>query len=227
MRLPSLAVAAALAAGCGTTTDTSFPCALPVGDAPVRGPADAWVTVMEFADYECPYCGIMEPGTVQLVADYPDDVRLVFKNLPLAQHDHAFAAAVAAICAGQQGQYWEMHDLLFAHQNALDDASLASYAATLAIDTAVWTRCYANGTGTVDTGSGRAADVILNDEYDATTAKITGTPTQFINGVRAVGAIDYTTLTGLVTTALSAAKASGVAQADYYTHVVSTVACTP
>ncbi|HTP53171.1 MAG TPA: thioredoxin domain-containing protein [Anaeromyxobacteraceae bacterium] len=88
-------------------------------DAWVRGPSDAWVTLVEFADYECPFCAAAEPTLEQLLQLYPGEVRLVFKNFPLSIHPHAPAAAIAAECAGEQGKFWEMHDAIFANRSAL------------------------------------------------------------------------------------------------------------
>jgi len=104
---------------------------VPVGDAPVRGPADAWVTLVEFGDFECPYCRNAEPAIEAVLAAHPDDVRLVYKEFPLPQHDQAMPAALAADCADQQGQFWEMHDLL--EKGSLDDGALVGYANQLGL----------------------------------------------------------------------------------------------
>jgi len=98
---------------------TAFP-DLPVLDSPVRGPGDAWVTVVEFGDFECPYCGEEEPVVEELLAEGGSQVRLVWKNFPLAAiHPHAEDAAVAAECALDQGKFWEMHDAIYANQGAI------------------------------------------------------------------------------------------------------------
>lgn len=226
MRLSPFIVLVALAAGCGASTDTTAPCALPVDDLPVRGASDAKVTIVEFSDFQCPYCGVMEPALTKIMTDHAGTVRLAYEHLPLAIHAHAYAAAVAAVCAEQQGRFWEMHDLLFARQSALDDASLAQYAGTLGLDLTAWTTCFDGGEGNVDMGAGvTAAAVIERHEGDASKAKITGTPTLFVNGVRSVGAVPYSTLDRLVRAASDAADASSIPAADYYAHVVSTVGC--
>lgn len=105
---------------------------VPVGSAPVRGPPDAWVTIVEFSDFQCPYCRSAEPELEAVLAAHPQDVRLVYEQYPLAFHDRALPAALAADCAGQQDRFWEMHDLLMA--GALDDASLAGYARQLGLE---------------------------------------------------------------------------------------------
>jgi protein-disulfide isomerase len=228
MRLSPIIVLVALAAGCGPSTDTTGPCALPVDDLPVLGPSDAPVTIVEFSDFQCPYCGMMEPALAKLMTDYAGKVRLAYEHMPLAFHAYAYAAAVAAVCADDQGQFWPMHDLLFAHQSALDDASLAQYAGTLPLDVAAWTACFAGGDGNTAMSSGKtAAAVITSNEAASTRAKVDGTPTLFVNGARSVGAVQYSTLKSLVDTALAAAEASTVPAADYYAHVVSTVGCSP
>jgi len=92
---------------------------LPVGGSPVRGPSDAWVTVLEFGDFECPFCGEAEPILKQLLHDNTS-VRLVFKNFPLESiHPHALAAAIAAECALDQRKFWELHDAIYANQGAI------------------------------------------------------------------------------------------------------------
>lgn len=112
------AVDAALAAAQGsglpqaTFYEQSFP-SVPVSGSPVRGPADAWVTLVEFSDFECPYCASVQATIDQLRLAYPADVRVVFKHYPLSFHAHARAAAIAAECAGEQGRFWEMHDAIF------------------------------------------------------------------------------------------------------------------
>ena len=100
----------------------------------IRGPVDAPVTVVEYGDFECPYCGMAEPVVRELLSDFAD-VRYVWRNLPLNDvHGHAQLAAEAAEAAADQGAFWEMHDLLFAHQDALEPADLVVYAAQLGLD---------------------------------------------------------------------------------------------
>ena len=92
---------------------------VPVGDSPVRGATTSWVTVVEFGDFECPYCGAEEPVLKQLLQDHPE-VRLVFKNFPLTSiHPHAQPAAIAAECALDQGKFWEMHDAIYRNQGTI------------------------------------------------------------------------------------------------------------
>ena len=98
-------LAASLA--CGQSSNTGSRLKVPVGDSPQRGPSDAWVTVVEFADFECPFCRSAQPALTGIEAVYAGDLRLVFKHFPLTSiHPHARAAAVAAECAGEQGKFW-------------------------------------------------------------------------------------------------------------------------
>src|SRR3954468_5971980 len=101
-----------------------------VGDAPVKG-ADAKhakVTIVEFSDFQCPFCGRVEPTVDQVMQNYGKDVRVAFKQLPLPFHNNAHAAAEAALAAKAQGKFWEMHDIMFKNQQALDRPSLEKYA---------------------------------------------------------------------------------------------------
>ena len=106
---------------------------MPVSDADhVRGPADAPVTIVEYGDYECPYCAAARPVLAALVDQ--GQVRLAFRNFPLAAiHPYALTAALAAEAAAARGRFWEMHDQLFTHQHRLRDVDLARYAATLGL----------------------------------------------------------------------------------------------
>ena len=146
-----------------------------VGTAPVRGRADAKVTVVEFSDFQCPACGRAEPTVQAMMKQLGDNVKLVWKNLPLQMHPFARPAAEAALAAGAQGRFWEMHDKLFANQQALDRASLDGYARELHLDVARFDKA-------LDTHAFAAAvdaDVALAQKLG-----VTGTPTIFVDGVR-------------------------------------------
>jgi protein-disulfide isomerase len=148
---------------------------VPIGKAPVRGRADAKVTVVEFSDFQCPACGRAEPMVQAMMKQLGDNVKLVWKNLPLEMHPFARQAAEAALAAGAQGHFWEMHDLLFANQSALDRASLDKYARELHLDMARFAKA-------LDTHA-YAADVAA-DEALAQKLNVQGTPTLFVDGVR-------------------------------------------
>jgi protein-disulfide isomerase len=106
--------------------------AVPVDGRPAYGPEDALVTIVEYSDFQCPFCSRVNPTMKQIKETYPKDVRIVFRQLPLGFHDRARPAAKAALAAAQQGKFWEMHDALFANQKALDDKSLETYASQIA-----------------------------------------------------------------------------------------------
>jgi protein-disulfide isomerase len=146
---------------------------------PSKGPATAPVTVVEFSDYECPFCVRAEPTVKELLAAYPGKVRLVYRDFPLPMHSHAPKAAEAAHCAEDQGKYWEMHEKLFASQGKLDTADLKSYAKDLSLDTSKFNKCL---------DSGEKAAVVEKSRKAGEDAGVTGTPAFFINGRSISGA---------------------------------------
>jgi protein-disulfide isomerase len=152
-----------------------------IDDDPIMGPVDAPVTIVEFSDFQCPYCEQAASSVLpQIFQQYPDEVRLVYRDFPLTQiHPQALPAALAAECADDQGKFWEYHDLLFANQSALDDASLEAYAAQIGLDQAVFDQCYT---------SQEHLDEIRHDYEDGLTYGVSGTPAFFVNGIRIVGA---------------------------------------
>lgn len=153
-------------------------------DDPSLGDPDAPVVVVEFSDFECPFCGRFRQDTLdQIMDNYGDDILLVYRDFPLSSiHPRAQKSAEAAECADDQNAFWDYHDLLFANQSALDDASLISYAEQLDLDVDQFTTCLT---------SGEKTDEVLADFNDGRSYGVTGTPTFFINGVRVVGAQPY------------------------------------
>ncbi|MET7747520.1 Na+/H+ antiporter NhaA [Micromonospora sp. NPDC005367] len=163
----------------------------------IRGPADAPVTVVEYGDFECPYCGQAEPVVRELLAEFTN-IRYVWRHLPLTEvHPHAQLAAEAAEAAGEQGAFWEMHDLIFEHQDALRNADLLHYADRLGLDL-VRFREYLT--------ERRGADRISEDVDSADLSGVSGTPTFFINGRRHHGAYDIVALSAAVKGAFAQAK---------------------
>ncbi|OFX19739.1 MAG: hypothetical protein A2V77_15100 [Anaeromyxobacter sp. RBG_16_69_14] len=205
----ALLLAALLA--CGQSSTSSSLLKVPVADSPQRGPSDAWVTVVEFADFECPYCRSEEAVVEEVESVYAGDLRFVFKHFPLTSiHPHAQAAAIAASCAGDQGKFWEMHNLLF--KGALDGAALLADAEQVpGLDVAAWQACIA----TPDPAKRVAQDVAL-----ATSLGIDGTPTFVVNGVEVVGAVPEGELRSAIDHARAVAVASGIPRADYYNKAV-------
>lgn len=153
-------------------------------DDPARGPAEAAVTIIEFADYQCPYCKRYVDETLPLIlSTYGAKVRYVFRDFPISQlHPQAVQAAEAADCANEQGKFWEYHDLLYQNQGALDAASLKAYAGQLGLNQATFDAC-------LDTD--KYADEVQADFQDALAHGVTGAPTFFVNGRKLVGALSF------------------------------------
>jgi Na+/H+ antiporter NhaA len=155
----------------------------------VRGPLDAPVTVVEYGDFECPYCGRAEPAVRELLRDFAD-VRYVWRHLPLNDvHPRAQLAAEASEAAAEQGAFWEMHDLLLDHQDALDADDLVGYAADLGLDVERFADDLRERVGAM-----RVAD----DVDSADLSGVSGTPTFFVNARRHYGAYDIATLSAAV-----------------------------
>jgi protein-disulfide isomerase len=155
----------------------------------IRGPMEAPVTLVEYGDFECPYCGRAEPIVRELLRDF-GDVRYVWRHLPLSDvHPNAQLAAEAAEAAADQDAFWEMHDLLFQHQDALKPDDLISYAEELRLDVDRFTRALREHTGAVR---------IAEDIDSADLSGVSGTPTFFVNGRRHYGAYDIETLSTAV-----------------------------
>ena len=152
----------------------------------VRGPEDAPVTLLEYGDYECPYCGQAEIVIRSLLDSFGDDLRYVWRHLPLNDvHPNAQLAAEAAEAAGAQGRFWDLHDLLLEHQDELAPTDLARHANELGLDLhRYWD----------DLRRREHAERIAEDVASADTSGVAGTPTFFINGVRHQGAYDIDTL---------------------------------
>ena len=174
------------------TAETIVDLAVPVDPEidHVRGPADAPVTLVEYADFECPYCGRAEPALRDLLAEFGDDLRYVFRHLPLTDvHPRAQIAAEAAEAAGAQGRFWEMHDALFAHQDALRPQDLVAYATELGLDGKRLEH---------DLRKHVYANRIARDVESADLSDVSGTPSFFINGHRHRGAYDLDSLSAAV-----------------------------
>jgi len=188
--LPRQRRARALYGTANMISDLSLP--VDAGRDHIRGPAQALVTIVEYGDFECPYCGQAEPIVREILADF-GDVRYVWRHLPLADvHPHAQLAAEAAEAAGGQDSFWEMHDLLFRHQDELRSADLARYAGELGLDVARFQR-------ELDERLGAAR--VASDVESADLSSVSGTPTFFINQRRHYGAYDVATLSAAIRTA--------------------------
>jgi protein-disulfide isomerase len=147
---------------------------LPPGKSPIKGPADAPITIVEFSDYQCPYCARSEPLVKQALDAYPTQARLIFKHLPLTSiHPQALPAALAAAAAQKQGKFWEMHDKLFANQRALAPEQLKQYAGEIGLDVAKFE---------ADMQSEEVKQMVQEDMDLAQRVGVRGTPTIFVNG---------------------------------------------
>jgi protein-disulfide isomerase len=160
-----------------------------------RGPANAKVTVVEFSDFHCPYCRRVQPALTQLLQRYPNDVRLVYKDLPLdSLHPQARDAAEAARCAGDQGKFWEYHDALYGAGPDGSAAALKAMAEKVGLDVAAFEQCVA---------SDKHAEAVQRDAEEAQALGATGTPAFFINGRAASGALPLDAFVRLVDEELS------------------------
>jgi Na+/H+ antiporter NhaA len=195
-RLPHRLKLLALFGRSESVTDLAVP--VDPGRDHIRGPHEhASVTVVEYGDFECPYCGQAEPAVRELLRDF-GQVRYVWRHLPLTDvHPHAQLAAEASEAAANQGKFWEMHDLLMDHQGALAFRDLRGYASSLSLDLDKFT---------ADVKKHAGAARVAEDVDSADLATVSGTPTFFINGSRHHGAYDIDTLSKAVKTAMARAK---------------------
>jgi protein-disulfide isomerase len=165
----------------------------------IRGSEDAPVTLVEYGDYECPYCGQAEVAIRELLQSFGDDLRYVWRHLPLSDvHPNAQIAAEAAEAAGAQGKFWEMHDRLLDHQDELTPRDLGRYAEEIGLDLdRFWEELRRH----------EHADRVAEDVGSADASGVAGTPTFFINGKRHYGAYDVATLAAAVRAARARAAA--------------------
>ena len=166
----------------------------------VRGDANAPVTIMSFSDYQCPYCIRSEPVLAEVLSRYPEQVRLVHRHFPLDSiHPFARQAAEAAMCADEQGKFWEFHDAIFARAGKLQADSFTTIAAELDLDGDALGACI---------GARRYADFVQQDLDAGRAAGVTGTPAFFINGIALKGARDADSLSRVVDSELARVEAN-------------------
>ena len=165
---------------------------------PAKGPADAPVTIVEFSDFQCPFCKQVVPTLDQITQKYGDRVRLVFRQFPLSSiHPFAQKAAEAALCANEQGKFWQMHDAMFGDQTKLEVPALKTTAAGLGVDKAKFDECL---------DSGRFAAKVKEDERAGALVGVNGTPALFINGRSFSGAQPFDALSQVIEEELAKAK---------------------
>jgi protein-disulfide isomerase len=149
------------------------PVAIPVSGSPTRGPNDARIALIEFSDFECPYCSLAVGEVNTIMTAYPKDVKLIYKQFPLSMHPHAPLAAAASLAANQQGKFWQMHDALFKNFRKLSRENILALAKEIGLDMDKFT---------ADLDSPKYQAVIKKDLADGETAGVYGTPSFFVNG---------------------------------------------
>lgn len=164
----------------------------------IEGSDKALVTLVEYGDYECPYCGAAYPIVKELQKRLGSRLRFVFRNFPLAQsHPHAVRAAEAAEAAAAQGRFWEMHDTLYENQHALEDRDLAHYADELGLEDARFRR---------ELSGHLWMSRVREDFSDGVRSGVNGTPTFFINGFRHDGDFEFETMLVALEAAMSRSR---------------------
>jgi protein-disulfide isomerase len=179
--------------------------AIEAGHAPIRGNPNAPVTVIEFSDFQCPYCIRARPTVNRVREAYGDKVRWVFRHFPLAFHNEAEKAAEAAACAGDQGKFWEMHDRLWASNGKLPVVELKALATAIGLDKAAFDSCL---------DSGKRADLVKQDAEAGGGYGVSGTPAFFVDGRPLVGAQPFEAFQQVIDDELArlpGAKASALA----------------
>ncbi len=164
---------------------------VPEDDDPVFGPDDAPITIIEFSDYQCPYCRKWHVEVLpRLLEAYPDQIRLVYRDFPLTNiHENATPAAAAANCAGEQDQYWAFNEALFSMRNDLNPSGYQAYAEELELDMDSFNECLESGR--------QNAEVQADFEYAANLG-VSSTPTFFVNGIPVVGAQPFEAFAQLI-----------------------------
>jgi protein-disulfide isomerase len=156
---------------------------------PVRGPANAKVTIVEFSDFQCPYCALAETEVSKILKQYPADVRIIFKQFPLDFHPQAHLAAEASLAAQAQGRFWELHDRMYAHFREINSAHILQWAGEIGLDK----NRFEN-----DLNSHKFNDRVNAEEQEGEKAEVEGTPTFFINGRKLNGTFDVATIAPII-----------------------------
>jgi protein-disulfide isomerase len=156
---------------------------------PAKGPANAPVTIVEFSDFQCPFCSRLTPTLKQVEEKYGNKVRLVFRQYPLPFHQNAQKAAEASLCAADQGKFWELHDAMFGNQSELGVDQLKAKAASLGLNADKFNKCL---------DSGEKAAAIQDDIKAGSAAGVSGTPAMFINGRFINGAVPLDNITTVI-----------------------------
>ena len=162
----------------GCAQNAPIPSGIDAQGKQFRGTDGARVTIVEFSDFQCPYCAAAQPTLERLLHEYDGEVKLVYRHYPLPSHPNAQKAAEASECAADEGQFWQMHDAMYANQQSLDAAGLARLAAGIGVSEGSFSTCIESGEKTAK---------IAADVFDGNRFGVTGTPTFFVNGIPVVG----------------------------------------
>ncbi len=179
------------------------PVTIAVDGAPVKGPADARITLIEFSDFECPFCSAAEKQVDVVMAAYPKDVKLIYKQFPLSMHPHAEMAAEASLAAREQGKFWEMYDVLFKNFRTLSRTSIFAMAKGIGLDMDKFKS---------DLDSGKYKAVVDKDLADGEAAGVYGTPAFYINGKQYNGEVTLAALKPILAAELKGEKEKTVAK---------------
>jgi protein-disulfide isomerase len=171
---------------------------------PALGPTNAPVTIVEFSDFQCPFCERAEPTVKEVIQKYGDKVRLVYVDFPLPMHDHALDAAKAAQCADQQGKFWPYHDQLFANQSKLSPADLKATAKKVGLDTTKFDACF---------DQAKTEATVQRELEQGRALGIDGTPTFYVDGRQLVGAQPIDAFSGVIDEELAAKGVAGPKEA--------------
>jgi protein-disulfide isomerase len=185
------------------------------GQEPTKGPADALITLVEYTDFECPFCSKARGSLAEVEKAYAGNVRFVFKNQPLPFHKKAQAAAEAALCAMDQGKFWEMEERLFTNQQSIGAEQLPEHAKAIGLDAAKWQSC-------MDARKFKAH--VEADQEDAAKVQATGTPAFYINGRKLSGAQPFDAFKKLIDEEMTKAQAlvqSGTAAKDVFAKTIA------
>jgi protein-disulfide isomerase len=166
-------------------------------DDPFLGTDGAPIEIIQFAEFQCPYCGKAGEAIDQVLEEYKGKVKMVYRDFPLGFHDRAIPAAIAANCAGEQDKYWEMHKLLMDNQRALSEADLTGHATTLTLDMEKWNTCRKDPKQEAE---------VKKDMEDGAAVGVTGTPAFFINGIMLSGALPFSEFKTIIDKELEALK---------------------
>jgi protein-disulfide isomerase len=168
-----------------------------VAGAPIRGKADAPITIVEYGDFQCPFCKKSRPTLKQILDTYPEQVRIIYKHFPLSFHREAMNAHRASLAAGEQGKFWQMHDLIFDSPAGLSPDAMKKHAQELGLDLAKFDADY---------GSDRILAKITADQEEGKKALVRGTPAFFVNGKMISGAQPFEAFKKEIDAQLAATK---------------------